>query len=170
VAQIVITLWWINFLDCRTRVVLKKSGEVLDLVPPPSKVHNLIFGRTWIDSPGDMVLTNLTTGDKVVLYFQPCGWFGKGRYEVDGYVYSKDEEPQLMVTGKWNTTMSYQPCDVEGEPLPGTELKEVFSSLSLKSAHLTSLIFVAFPFGLLHTLIHFMVFAFFTILFIMILL
>jgi len=93
----------------------------------------------------------------------------KGRYEVDGYVYSKDEEPQLMVTGKWNTTMSYQPCDVEGEPLPGTELKEVFSSLSLKSAHLTSLIFVAFPFGLLHTLIHFMVFAFFTILFIMIL-
>jgi hypothetical protein len=76
VTQILITLWWINFLDCRTRVVLKKSGEVLDLVPPPSKVHNLIFGRTWIDSPGDMVLTNLTTGDKVVLYFQPCGWFG----------------------------------------------------------------------------------------------
>jgi hypothetical protein len=76
VAQILITLWWIKFLDCRTRVVLKKSGEVLDLVPPPSKVHNLIFGRTWIDSPGDMVLTNLTTGDKVVLYFQPCGWFG----------------------------------------------------------------------------------------------
>ncbi|CAM6072994.1 unnamed protein product, partial [Sphagnum tenellum] len=112
----------------RTRVVLKKSGEVLDLVPPPSKVHNLIFGRTWIDSPGDMVLTNLTTGDKVVLYFQPCGWFGKGRYEVDGYVYSKDEEPQLMVTGKWNTTMSYQPCDVEGEPLPGTELKEVWKA------------------------------------------
>jgi len=21
-------------------------------------------------------MTNLTTGDKVVLYFQPCGWFG----------------------------------------------------------------------------------------------
>jgi len=57
----------------RTRVVLKKSGEVLDLVPPQTKVHNLIFGRTWIDSPGEMVLTNLTTGDKVVLYFQPCG-------------------------------------------------------------------------------------------------
>jgi hypothetical protein len=48
----------------------------LDLVPPPTKVHNLIFGRTWVDSPGDMVFTNLTTGDKVVLYFQPCGWFG----------------------------------------------------------------------------------------------
>jgi hypothetical protein len=116
--------------EYRTRVVLKKSGDILDLVPPPTKVHNLIFGRTFVDSPGDMVLTNLTTGDKVVLYFHPCGWFGKGRYEVDGYVYSKDEEPKLLVTGKWNTSMSYQPCDEEGEPLPGTDLKEVFPSLS----------------------------------------
>lgn len=48
-----------------------------------------------------------------------------GRYEVDGYVYSADEEPKILMTGKWNESMSYQPCDVEGEPLPGTELKEV---------------------------------------------
>ncbi|KDO51159.1 hypothetical protein CISIN_1g012776mg [Citrus sinensis] len=109
----------------RTRVTLKRDGVVLDLVPPPTKVHNLIFGRTWIDSPGDMVMTNLTTGDKVVLYFQPCGWFGAGRYEVDGYVYDAAEQPKILMTGKWNESMSYQPCDSEGEPLPGTELKEV---------------------------------------------
>ena len=64
----------------RTRVTLKKSGIVFDLVPPLTKINNLIFGRTWIDSPGEMVMTNLTTGDKVVLYFQPCGWFG---YDID---------------------------------------------------------------------------------------
>ncbi|KAJ6913154.1 hypothetical protein NC651_015606 [Populus alba x Populus x berolinensis] len=111
----------------RTRVTLKRDGVVLDLVPPPTKVSNLIFGRTWIDSPGEMVLTNMTTGDKVVLYFQPCGWFGAGRYEVDGYVYNAAEEPQIMMTGKWNGSMSYQPCDMEGEPRAGTELKEGFS-------------------------------------------
>lgn len=66
----------LNILMCRTRVLLKKSNMILDLVPPPSRVHNLIFGRTWVDSPGDMVMTNLTTGDKVVLYFHPCNWFG----------------------------------------------------------------------------------------------
>ncbi|XP_020399964.2 oxysterol-binding protein-related protein 3C [Zea mays] len=60
----------------RTRVTLKKSGVVLDLVPPLTKVNNPIFGRTWVDSPGEMVMTNLTFRDKVVLYFQPCGWFG----------------------------------------------------------------------------------------------
>ncbi|XAR50925.1 hypothetical protein NMG60_11005392 [Bertholletia excelsa] len=110
----------------RTRVTLKRDGVILDLVPPPTKVNNLIFGRTWSDSPGEMILTNLTTGDKVVLYFQPCGWFGAGRFEVDGYVYNAAEEPKMLMTGKWNESMSYQPCDVEGEPLPGTELKEVW--------------------------------------------
>ncbi|KAH1207725.1 Oxysterol-binding protein-related protein 3B [Glycine max] len=110
----------------RTRVTLKRDGVVIDLVPPPTKVNNLIFGRTWIDSPGEMIMTNLTTGDKVVLYFQPCGWFGAGRYEVDGYVYNSAEEPKILMTGKWNESMSYQPCDSEGEPLPGTELKEVW--------------------------------------------
>uniref|UniRef100_A0A1D1Y8X1 Oxysterol-binding protein-related protein 3A n=1 Tax=Anthurium amnicola TaxID=1678845 RepID=A0A1D1Y8X1_9ARAE len=119
-----------NSLDAypvgRTRVTLKRDGVVLDLVPPPTKVHNLIFGRTWVDSPGEMVMTNLTTGDKVVLYFQPCGWFGAGRYEVDGYVYNAAEEPKILMTGKWNESMSYQPCDMDGESLPGTELKEVW--------------------------------------------
>ncbi|XP_019161666.1 PREDICTED: oxysterol-binding protein-related protein 3A-like [Ipomoea nil] len=110
----------------RTRLTLKKHGVVLDLVPPPTKANNLIFGRTWIDSAGEMILTNLTTGDKVLLYFQPCGWFGAGRYEVDGYVYNADEEPKILMSGKWNEFMSFQPCDSEGEPLPGTEMKEVW--------------------------------------------
>lgn len=30
------------------------------------------------------------------------------------------------MTGKWNESLRYQPCDAEGEPLPNTELKEVF--------------------------------------------
>lgn len=49
----------------------------------------------------------------------------KVRYEVDGYVYNKNEEPKFIVSGNWNKSMSYQPCDAEGEPTPGTDLKEV---------------------------------------------
>ena len=45
-----------------------------------------------------------------------------GCYEVDDYVYSAAEEPKIMMTGKWNEKISYQPCVAEGEPLPGTEL------------------------------------------------
>jgi hypothetical protein len=40
-------------------------------------------------------------------------------------VYNAAEEPKILMTGKWNESISYQPCDMEGEPRPGTELKEV---------------------------------------------
>ena len=40
-------------------------------------------------------------------------------------MYSAAEEPKVLMTGKWNESLSYQLCDMEGEPLPGTELKEV---------------------------------------------
>lgn len=44
---------------------------------------------------------------------------------MDGYVYNAAEEPKILVTGKWNESLHYQPCDGDGEPLPDTELKEV---------------------------------------------
>lgn len=59
---------------------------------------------------------------KINIYFRLCS---AGRYEVDGYVYNSAEEPKILMTGKWNTSLSYQPCDLDGEPLPGTDLKEV---------------------------------------------
>lgn len=62
---------------------------------------------------------------KFVLSNWVCFYCRAGRYEVDGYVYNAAEEPKILMTGKWNESMSYQPCDMEGEPLPGTDLKEV---------------------------------------------
>lgn len=41
-------------------------------------------GKTWIDTYGDYTLLNSTTGAKAYMFFQPCGWFGAGRYEVRG--------------------------------------------------------------------------------------
>lgn len=97
----------------RTRVLLKKSNMVLDLVPPPTIVHNLIFGRTWIDSPGDMVMSNLTTGDKVILYFQPCGWFGYVplyvftflQYFHSYYLFDAGDQLWTFTMIKWNCIM-----------------------------------------------------------------
>ncbi|KAI3996303.1 hypothetical protein MKX01_026771 [Papaver californicum] len=111
----------------RTRITLKRNGVVLDLVPPPSKANNIVVGKTWIDFTGHLTMTNMTTGDKVVLNFKPSRCFSTGRpSEVDGYVYNAAKEPKIHMTGKWNSSMSYQPCDIKGEPLVGTELKEVW--------------------------------------------
>lgn len=111
---------------CRTRVLFRETGEVLDLIPPMTKVHNLIVGRTWVDSYGDMVLTNLKSGDRCILNFKACGWFGSGRHEVSGYVENAAGERKLYVWGKWNKAIYYKACDAEGEPIEGAE--EVGSS------------------------------------------
>lgn len=66
---------------------------------------------------------------------------------MDGYVYNSEEEPKILMTGKWNESMSYQPCDLEGEPLPGTELKEVScivkNFIALKNIYFLKLLFTA---------------------------
>ena len=46
----------------RTRIKLKSSGDVYNICPPPSRVNNVLVGRTWIDHFGDMQVNNLTTG------------------------------------------------------------------------------------------------------------
>ncbi|KAI3863285.1 hypothetical protein MKW92_016608 [Papaver armeniacum] len=123
--------------DFMCKLKTKLLGNSVDYYPlgrwcplrfgtPRTKINNLIFGRTWIDTSGDMVMTNMTTGDRVVLNFKPCGWFGACRYEVNGYVYNAAKEPKILMTGKWNKSMSYQPCDMHGVPLPGIQLKEVW--------------------------------------------
>lgn len=51
-------------------------------MPPNTKAHNIIVGKTWIDTYGNFVLINVATGAKAVMYFKPCGWFGADRYSV----------------------------------------------------------------------------------------
>ncbi len=67
----------------RSRIKLRKTGEVFSLVPPNSTAHNVIVGSTWVDCHGNFSLANVTTGAKCSLYFTPCGWFSDGRYQVD---------------------------------------------------------------------------------------
>ncbi len=75
----------------RTRITLNASGEVYTLVPPNAMVHNIVIGRTWVDAYGPMTIHCVTTGAKCTLDFKPCGWFGYGRYEFEGFVYDKGE-------------------------------------------------------------------------------
>ena len=68
----------------RSRIALRETGEVFSLVPPNSKAHNVIMGRTWVDCYGTFTLVNASSGATCSLYFTPCGWFSYGRYEVGG--------------------------------------------------------------------------------------
>lgn len=111
---------WIDVFPVgRTRITLKTTGETFGLITPVTRVQNLIVGRMWVDNVGPMKVTNLTTGWVCKLEYKPCGWFGAGRYEVDGAVWDKDEggEAKLAVFGKWVEGLACAECDAEGAPL-----------------------------------------------------
>eukprot|EP00803_Ostreobium_quekettii_P008107 evm.model.scf_403.9 EVM.evm.TU.scf_403.9 scf_403:43062-44447(+) len=93
----------------RTRIRLKRTGEVFSLVPPTSKACNVVVGGTWIDSFGTLTVVNVGTGDRAELEFTPCGWFGAGRYEFGGHITdASSDKKALRMFGKWNSH-----CDLE---------------------------------------------------------
>ncbi|KAK9843175.1 hypothetical protein WJX74_008032 [Apatococcus lobatus] len=105
----------------RSRIRLKKTGEVFSLVPPPSKANNVIIGRVWIDTAGDYSLINTTTGAKCSMYFTPCGWFGSGRYEISGHIITETGKKVIALSGKWNSHLDMVKCDEEGDPIKDAE-------------------------------------------------
>lgn len=127
-----------NYVDInpfgRTRITFKSDQEPAStymLTPPMSRVNNIILGRMWIDSYGELIITSSKTGCKAVVEFEPCGWFGKGRYQVKGYVYDKDGARKLLITGAWNRSASVTACDEKGEPIESTEPMACWTSKPL---------------------------------------
>ncbi|KAK3249370.1 hypothetical protein CYMTET_41194 [Cymbomonas tetramitiformis] len=126
------TKFYGNSLDVfpygRTRITLKRTGEVYAIVPPVSRAHNIIVGYTWVDTIGDLLVVNLTTGVYSALHFQASGWFSKGKYVVSGTVFSADGEPKLAVGGKWTESISTMPCDKDGNPAKGAPEQKIWST------------------------------------------
>lgn len=111
----------------RSRIHLKAPlEETYSLVPPNSKAHNLIVGRTWVDCYGDFSLLNTRTGARCLLRFTPCGWFGAGRYEVRGHVVDAGGAKKLLMEGAWNSHLDYFQCDAEGNKVDGAEAVRVW--------------------------------------------
>lgn len=111
----------------RTRIKLKGTGDEFTLIPPPTKAHNVIIGKTWIDTHGEYKLINTVTGAKVSIIFTECGWFSAGRYEIRGHVYDPEGVPRLLLEGKWNSHLDCMPCDEEGNPLPDVEPERLWT-------------------------------------------
>lgn len=111
----------------RTRIRLKRAGELFTHVPPNAKVHNIVLGRTWVDSFGTFYVMNVDTGAKCLLEFTPCGWFSAGRYEFKGYAEDANGIKKYILSGRWNSHVDIQQCDPEGEPLPGTDARRIWT-------------------------------------------
>jgi hypothetical protein len=96
--------------------MLRRSGEVYSHTPPHAKVHNIVLGRTWVDTFGTFQVWEAKGGARCTLEFKPCGWFNAGHYEFDGHVFDAAGRKRLYVSGKWNSHVDVQPCSSSGAP------------------------------------------------------
>ncbi|KAF7246237.1 Oxysterol-binding protein-related protein 1 [Varanus komodoensis] len=80
---------------------LLEHNEAYTWTNPTCCVHNIIVGKLWIEQYGNMEITNHKTGDKCLLYFKPCGLFGKELHKVEGYIQDKSKKKLCALYGKW---------------------------------------------------------------------
>jgi len=116
------------YANGRTRLKMEKFAEEYYIVPPTGKAHNLIIGRMWVDTFGEMVIGCPSTGWEARLTFTPCGWFGASRYEVAGHITGPDGAKALKVSGKWNSFLDAVRCGADGEPAEGANVHHLWKA------------------------------------------
>eukprot|EP01137_Pigoraptor_chileana_P015373 Opistho-2@71205 len=70
-------------------------------------------GEDLARSYGQFEVRNHTTGDFAWVDFKQRGWFGKGAYEIEGYVFDKSGQPRVGIDGKWNEYAASYPLTPE---------------------------------------------------------
>ena len=89
-------------------IILKNTGDHFIWSKPQTNVHNIIFGKMYVDHYGKLEVVNSATREKAVLNFHKKGWFEKVSNAVDGIVTDSQGVPRFKVFGQWNERMSVQ--------------------------------------------------------------
>eukprot|EP01118_Nematostelium_gracile_P008516 TRINITY_DN2824_c0_g1_i1.p1 TRINITY_DN2824_c0_g1~~TRINITY_DN2824_c0_g1_i1.p1 ORF type:complete len:493 (+),score=138.66 TRINITY_DN2824_c0_g1_i1:988-2466(+) len=109
-----------NSLSCEgvgfNHVRLKKWNEHYSWSGIKSIVHNVILGSMWLDHFGEFEIVNHTTGEKARLELTKCGWFGKGQYEMKGWILDTNGKTRISLEGKWMTQINAKV--VNGDHIP----------------------------------------------------
>ncbi|XP_952316.1 oxysterol binding protein-related protein 1, putative [Theileria annulata] len=65
-------------------------------------LHNLIFGKMWIEAVGYVIIRNVTGGDFSVMQYLKKGWFNKEIHKVRGLVLDKFGTQHYYISGIWS--------------------------------------------------------------------
>ena len=87
-------------------VRLNDRGDHFVWSKPQTNVHNIIFGKMYVDHFGKVEILNRRNGDKALINFHKKGWFEKISNEVSGTVCDKDGNIAYKLIGQWNSGMS----------------------------------------------------------------
>lgn len=80
-----------------------------------SSVVGIIIGNPVVDNYGEMAIKNHATGDYVTLNFKARGWRASSAYELKGIVYDKNNDPQYVIKGHWNSKIYAKKITLNGK-------------------------------------------------------
>jgi hypothetical protein len=85
-------------------VTLIDQGERYTWTKPLSYMRNLIAGTKYLETIGEMIVTNETNGEKCVITFKDGGWSGATRNHVTGICYKRDGKTKAAwIDGVWDS-------------------------------------------------------------------
>lgn len=135
-------------------ITLKKTGEKFSVDRPFIRVYNLIMGKPYLYSHGEMLVTNLTTGDKAKVYYQPKGWSSSKDYQTDGHIIDKNDKVWYTFSGRSDSYLDAQDVNskrliqlVEKKPdIPNYERQYNYDIFNVRLNHLTKEMLKVLPF------------------------
>ncbi|XP_046363584.1 oxysterol-binding protein 1-like isoform X2 [Haliotis rufescens] len=87
-------------------LVFPKSGNHYTWRKVTTTVHNIIVGKLWVDSHGEMDITNHQNGDKCHLKYSAYSYFSRDiPRKVSGVVTDASGKPKWVMTGTWDVQM-----------------------------------------------------------------
>lgn len=112
------TKFWGNTVDVYSiganNLHINATGEDFTWTNPLTCIHNIIFGRIWVEPNGSFPLKNATTGDSCIVHYKKAGWFDGINYNVNGEVKDKDGRVRALVSGKYNESIYITKIDHNG--------------------------------------------------------
>ena len=62
----------------------------LSYVKHSACIHNILFGKIFVDYHGTIPIQSMKGGESATIDFKKSGWFGGSNYEISGEARSKD--------------------------------------------------------------------------------
>lgn len=88
------------------RVHLKSYNETYTWNKPNSSVHNIIFGKMYVDHHGEIVVRCMETGWECRVNMKKRGWFDKDPHKVEGVVVDAERREVMRIEGKWSEALT----------------------------------------------------------------
>ncbi|KAJ1610333.1 oxysterol binding protein 1A-like pleckstrin homology domain-containing protein [Cryptosporidium canis] len=82
---------------------------------PKLLIHNIIFGKLWIEIVGISIIKNKKTSEFSLIEYQKGGWFSNDLFNIKGFVFDKYGRPIYKIGGKWDSKIWYESCKLESE-------------------------------------------------------